>query len=149
ETIRIIRHVGSVYGDRYPEPLIQSMRRLIASGRLNPSSVRLDLVGPLSVPGVNLPAEPWFQCTPRQVSKNEANRLIQQADYLLLLDVTTNNIGLQVPAKIFDYIQIGRPIIARTVRESPVDRILGQSGIPHACLYAGDSEDEIDRRLLE
>lgn len=145
---RVLRHVGNIYGDRYPEMLLASLNRLIASGKCDPAAFCLDLVGPLETPGEGASSDPWFRCDPNLVSKSEANRLITEADYLLLLDVTKGNTGLQVPAKTFDYIRIGRPILACTVRGSPVDRILTHSGVPYVGLYAGDSDEEIDRRVL-
>jgi hypothetical protein len=106
------------------------------------------LVGPLEPPKKDAPTESWFQCNAKVVSKDEADRLIEEADYLLLLDVTKGSVGLQVPAKIFEYIRIGRPILACTLRGSPVERILINSGVPFVALYAGDSNEEIDRRVL-
>jgi hypothetical protein len=148
QTRRVLRHVGSIFGDRYPEMLLASLNRLIASGKCDPGALCLDLVGPLDSPERAATSESWFQCNPNAVSKSEANRLIMEADYLLLLDVTKGNVGLQVPAKTFDYIRIGRPILACTLRSSPVDRILTRSGVPYMGLYAGDSDEEIDRRIL-
>jgi len=143
---KILRHVGSIYGDRYPEMLLKSVERLIAAGRSNPDTFRIDLIGPGQFPE-GMRSVPWLHCLPKQVPKSEANRLLMEADSLLLLDVTTSGTGLQVPAKIFDYIRIGRPVLACTLRGSPVDRILTQSGIPYVGLYAGDPPDEIDCRV--
>ena len=144
---KVLRHVGSIYGDRYPEMLLSSVERLIAAGRCNPDTFCIDLVGPVGQPPETMPAAPWFHCVPGLVPKDEATRLIAETDYLLLLDVTRSNTGLQVPAKIFDYIRMGRPILACTVRDSPVDRILAQAGTPYVALYAGDPAHEIDRRV--
>lgn len=145
---KFLRHVGVIYGDRFPTMLLESMERLVAAGQVDPASLCVDLVGPIGEPIPALPTAPWFQCNPQRVPRAEANRLICETDYLLLLDVTQSNTGLQVPAKIFDYIRIGRPVLACTLRNSPVDNILTQSGIPYVGLYAGDPPGEIDRRLL-
>jgi len=75
-------------------------------------------------------------------------REIATADFLLLIDIVNlSNTGYTVPAKIYDYILVGRPILALTDRDSPVDRILQQAGIHYACLYHTDTEGEIDRKL--
>ena len=74
---------------------------------------------------------------------------MQTADYLLLLDINDRALGLQVPAKLFEYIQIGRPILAFTGRHSPVERILEQSGIPHACIHPDDPTQAVDERVLK
>ena len=140
-SFRTLRHAGTVYGDRYPTQLFESL------ARLSPSALSVELIGLLSVPpGTVLFSAPWLH-TRSKVPKVEADRLISESDYLLLLDVTTSNIGLQVPAKMFDYIRIGRPILARTVPGSPVDRILAQSGVPNASLYADEPEAETDAKV--
>ena len=72
------------------------------------------------------------------------------ADYLLILDIANlSDIGYTVPAKLYDNIRIGRPILAFTpTPKSPSARILQQSGFGHALIHAGDPEEEIDRKLL-
>jgi hypothetical protein len=87
--------------------------------------------------------------TPTRVPVEEASRIRATADYLLLLDYITGTTGLQVPSKVFDYIRIGRPILASTTMDSPVDRILKNSGVPHVCLYPNLGDVELDRRVLE
>ena len=75
-------------------------------------------------------------------------REVATADFLLLIDIVNlSNIGYTVPAKIYDYTLTGRPILAITDRNSPVDRILQRAGIHYACLYHNDTEAEIDRKL--
>ena len=70
-----------------------------------------------------------------------------EADYLLLLDLNELGTGSQVPGKLFEYIRIGRPILAFTVRDSSTSRLLAQSGIPYQCVYQSDSSDEVDRKV--
>ena len=72
------------------------------------------------------------------------------ADFLLLVDIVNlSNSGYTVPAKLYDYILAGRPVLAITDKESPVDRILGRAGPRYTCLYHGDSEEEMDRKVIE
>src|SRR5207244_4364454 len=70
-----------------------------------------------------------------------------ESDYLLLLDGNQQNVGYTVPAKIFEYIRVGRPILAVTSPESPVDRILDRSGVPFVCIYPHDSTSDVDLKL--
>jgi hypothetical protein len=58
------------------------------------------------------------------------------------------NVGYTVPAKIFEYILIGRPILAITDRESPVERILQNSGVPAVFIYHDDTPERIDEKLI-
>jgi hypothetical protein len=72
-----------------------------------------------------------------------------RADYLLLIDVNQSGTSLQVPGKLFEYIRVGRPILALTPEGSPVERILANSGVLHVCLHPGEPADETDRKLLQ
>jgi hypothetical protein len=62
--------------------------------------------------------------------------------------VNLSNSGYTVPAKLYDYLLAGRPILAVTDVNSPVERILAQSGVPYTCVYHRDSPEEIDRKLI-
>jgi hypothetical protein len=74
---------------------------------------------------------------------------IATSDFLLLLDINNlDNAGYAVPAKLFDYTRMGRPILATASRNSPVERILMRSGLHYGCLYPEDSEPEIARKLI-
>lgn len=54
----------------------------------------------------------------------------------------------QVPAKLFEYLRIGRPILTFTCRDSPSERILAESGVQYTCIYRDTPPDEIDRKVL-
>ncbi len=154
---RMLAHFGSIYGPRQPGMLVGAMARLMATGKLAPEALRLRLVGTVDH------AAPWLKApelatlrdrglidlqeTP--VPRAEAQREMAESDYLLLIDLTGDSAGVQVPAKLFEYVRIGRPILALTTRNSPVERILARSGIPHVCMYVGDDAATLDTRLLE
>jgi hypothetical protein len=71
------------------------------------------------------------------------------SDYLLLLDwLAGDSAGLQVPAKLYEYVRIGRPILACTTRNSAASRVLGLSGIPHEVLTPEDSQEQLEQKLL-
>lgn len=71
-----------------------------------------------------------------------------QADYLLLLDLTNeSNAGYAVPAKLYEYILVGRPILAITAPQSPVQRILEKSGVAYTCLHPADSAEQADEKI--
>jgi hypothetical protein len=73
-------------------------------------------------------------------------RILAQADGLLLLQLQTDT---QVPSKLFEYICIGRPILALLHRSSPVTQILRNSGVPHVCIHADDEPELIDHKLID
>ena len=70
--------------------------------------------------------------------------MAQTADALLLIQPQSR---VQVPGKLFEYIQIGRPILAYVLPQSPIERILEKSGIPYCCLHVGDSPGRMDDKV--
>jgi len=150
---KVLVHVGEIYGSRDPGLLLESARRLRARAEPEVQSLRIRLVGPLARESPllsgwqDLVAEGCLELV-APLPRREAQRIMAESDYLLLLDVTTGATGLQVPAKLFEYVRTGRPVVACTTRGSPVDRILAQSGVHYTSLYPDLPAEETDRRLL-
>lgn len=154
-TQKVLIHAGSLYGGRHPGELVSSVARLIEQGKIKPDAVDIHLIGYIDL------NEPWvarydfrrhletswvksFEQVPRTV----AQKAMAEADCLLLLDLNERGLGIQLPAKLFEYIRIGRPILAFTTPGSPSEVILRRSGIPHVCIYQGASTQEVDQKLL-
>jgi hypothetical protein len=74
---------------------------------------------------------------------------MMEADQLMLADNNDSNVGHTVPAKLFEYIRVGRPILALTAFGSPVERILALSGVPFVTLSPELDEDMIDGRVVD
>ncbi len=156
-SFRKIAHFGSIYGGRHPGLLLENVERMLATGALQATDFRIELVGSFDRDA------PWLrsrQCAAlvargclefhnEVLPQAVAHEQMATADYLLLLDLNERGTGLQVPGKLFEYIRIGRPILALTTHASPVERILKRSGVPHACLYRDDGPDETCRKLAE
>jgi glycosyltransferase involved in cell wall biosynthesis len=149
---RVLAHVGSIYGSRHPSRLFASLVRLIQAGKLVADRIGVRLVGPIDEDclRVNRKAvdalRSWncLEYDGKQVPQAEARQAVARADYLLLLDLNEQDADLQVPAKVFEYVQIGRPILAFTRRDSPTDRILRGSGVPYRAVYHDSSDAEAD-----
>ena len=80
----------------------------------------------------------------KAIPRPEAIKELATSDYLLLLDLNEKNTDLQVPAKLFDYVRIGRPILAFTAEGSPVARILARCGVRQICVAPGWAEERVD-----
>ena len=152
-----LAHVGVLYSQRHPYRLVAGLDRLIQRGRLDPKSIRLRFIGPIqerqrfesNAACATLLRQGCMEIQGELIPRAEANRVIATADSLLLIDIVNlSRAGYTVPAKLYDYILIGRPILALTDPHSPVERILVQSGVPQVCLYHDDSEAEFDHKLL-
>jgi glycosyltransferase involved in cell wall biosynthesis len=154
---RVLAHIGSLGGGRHPGLLLDSIGRLSGRGLLDLRTIRLRLIGSMD------PNEPWFnrpscqgliergclEYTGKTIPEPEARRQMSEADFLLLLDLNNSNASLQLPAKLFEYLRIGRPILAFTCPGSPTEQILANSGVPHRCLHPADPPERIDGALGE
>jgi glycosyltransferase involved in cell wall biosynthesis len=153
---RLMAHFGSIYGGRHPGILLNSLDRLMRRGQVDPEKIRVSLVGSIdhdtpwasASAFMDLANRGCLEYTNRVLPRDEARRLMGEADYLLLLDLNEHGTGLQVPAKIFEYVRVGRPILTFTTVNSPAERLLRQSGVPHVCVYPEDANDEVDRKVL-
>jgi len=153
--LRLLAHVGSLYGDRTPSRLLHSIRRLLASGRLEADRFRLRLVGSMEEQILErnrtvidaLSAAGVLICQNQLVSREESLHIMAGSNGLLLLDINSHNAALQVPAKLYDYIRLGLPILAFTVKNSPTERILGASGLRCLCIYPEDTDEQTDAKV--
>lgn len=157
---RVLAHIGSFYGGRTPEPLVASVLRLIEAGQLDPARIRVVFVGEFVIGSYpadtralidRLSGMGCLQYEDRIVPREEALNVMATSDYLLLADNNRFQEGhtFTIPAKLFEYIQVGRPILALTERDSEVDRVLGKSGVPVTVIEASLPDAEVDQRLFE
>jgi glycosyltransferase involved in cell wall biosynthesis len=154
---RILAHIGVLYSQRHPYTLVTALDRLIENGRLDPGTFHLRFLGPFQERErfeshqavASLVRHGCMEVHNEQVPRVEANRIMATSDSLLLIDIVNlSHAAYTVPAKIYDYILMGRPILALTGRRSPVDRILEGSGVPHVCLYHTDCGPDLEAKLL-
>ena len=148
-----VTHVGELYGGGHPGPILDSIQRLCNRNELKTSNFRLSLIGLSSddvFPDIrvlhDLVNSGIVEYVPKHIPSDEARSIASRANGLLLLQPQSD---VQVPAKLFEYIRIGRPILAYIKRNSPSDRILLNSGIPYRTIYPDDTPDAIDAKLLE
>jgi glycosyltransferase involved in cell wall biosynthesis len=149
---KILAHIGALYGGRTVVPILKALRRLIRDGKLNKDTIQLLLVGftnPSCLPDADFvkeaSAEGWLRIV-ENLPKVTAAQIMRSVDALLIVQPQTT---LQVPGKLFEYIQLGRPLLAFVPRESPIERILRRSGVPYQCLYNDNTEDQTDSAILE
>ena len=150
---RIYSHIGELYEGRVITPLLLAMDRLVSSGKVSPDRIQFHLVGSIrstSIPGPEFMTaaqnKGWLKVTAKQLPQAEAQRLMQESDGLLLVQPHSR---LQVPGKLFEYVQVGRPVFAYILPDTPIERILRQSNTPHVCGYASNPEESLDAALDE
>ena len=144
-------HAGSLYGGRNANLIVESLARLRAQGRA--LDHRLLLVGGIgALAGIDEASheraiqEGWLTMIRSHVAKAEVTRMQSEARGLLLLQPQSH---LQVPGKLFEYVWMGKPILAVIPRGSAMEWILNRSGIPHVCIYPDDKPARRDEKMLE
>ncbi len=150
---KLMSHVGALYEGRDATPLLESIARLVDQGRLAPEAFCLQLVGSVRAGSVpppefmqNAVRSGWLELIPEQVPQSQAQAIAASSGATLLIQPRST---VQVPGKLFEYVQIGRPILAYVPPHSPSERILEHSGIPYRCVYAGSESALLDQQIAE
>jgi hypothetical protein len=153
----LLSHTGAVYQLRVPNALFDSLHRLLQQGRLQPSRLLVEFIGEHQFQFFQSPekverlqAEGILRFRNGYIPRAEALQAAEESNYLLLLDITGHhNTKFQVPSKLFDYVRIGRPILAFTPGGSPSEYILSRSGVPHTVIHTEASPQEVDEGILQ
>ena len=135
---RVLAHVGGLYGQRHPGLVLSTLERLGISSL----DLRVKLVGPIELTILDrqqglfdrMRQSGVLEFENRLVPREEAKRETAEADCLLLLDLNDSNASFQVPSKLLEYVRFGKPILAYTPTDSPVERILERSGIAYVAV---------------
>ncbi len=150
---RVVTHTGELYVGRTAAPMLESIQRLIDAGRLRADRLTLRLIGPAApycLPGEQFleraRAQGWLDLVNDSVPRDEALTVMRGSDALLLLQPQST---VQVPGKLFEYLPTGHPILAYVPKDSPVERILAQSGILYRCVHPEDSRAEFDNAIAD
>jgi len=111
----VLLHAGSLYGGRDPRPLLRAIAAAIRSGSVDPRTFRLRLLGTMALDGVNLSAtcaelglRDVVQMVPR-IPRRDSLVEMMAASALLLVQPGH---PLSIPAKAYEYLATGRPILA-------------------------------------
>jgi glycosyltransferase involved in cell wall biosynthesis len=111
----VIAYVGSVYHGRTPFPVLRALRTLADAGAVDPARVRMDLIGWCDVAEGRHVADVVRELRLQEVvdlvgpvPRRYALARMSAADLLLLIEDTP----YQIPAKTYEYLRAGRPILA-------------------------------------
>jgi glycosyltransferase involved in cell wall biosynthesis len=124
----VLTHAGVFYGPRRPHNVFEALRLL---GEDDPEcNVHLQLVGSPTYEGEQLNAiAQRYGVADRvhvrgEVSHREALELLRGSDVQVLVGCSGNGSDLQVPGKLFEYLGIGRKILALAPQGSAIAQIM-------------------------
>jgi len=133
-------HAGEIYAGRDPEPLFDAMMHL--NRRADARPFHLDILGRCD--GINGKNE--LMSFHGQQRYEQSLDAMAHADILVLFDSPGRTIG--VPAKLYEYLGAGRPILALAEPDGDVAAILRSSGVVHRLARPKDAT-AIRQALLE
>jgi glycosyltransferase involved in cell wall biosynthesis len=142
----IVRHVGTLFGRRSPEPLFQAIGDLLIRRPELADRLSVDLVGKIetgmlsSAAAKRLPTN--LVQVVREVGFLDSLRLMKSADLLVLIEADVKH-NLFVPSKLFDYAGSGTPIFGIVPSGASCD-LLNSLGGWHA---APDDVEGLSRAL--
>jgi glycosyltransferase involved in cell wall biosynthesis len=109
-----LTHAGNLYGARNPLPLLEALGKCLREGSVPSNGIRLNLVGKIASVFevdqaiVRLGLSGTVTRTP-PVPHDESLRILAASQVLLVIQPDT---ALQVPAKLYEYVGLRRPILA-------------------------------------
>lgn len=126
-----ILHAGELYSGRDPRPLLDALEQL----PVERGALQVEFLGRKTEQLVDMPAEVQrrglTQCVslPDQVAYAEAITRMMRADILLLIHTPGSHVG--VPAKLYEYLGAGRPILALAEPQGDIAWVLRESHVLH------------------
>jgi len=141
--IRVV-HVGSIYGLRDASFLLEAISRLKTLDPKVANLFHFDFTGPgannyvSSVSEKNLDTIVSLNAP---VPYGEALKKDMEATVCLCLGLRGTEIQSQVPAKLYNYIGMGKPVLALTPHNSAIALVLRESGIDYFIANPNDSNE--------
>jgi glycosyltransferase involved in cell wall biosynthesis len=127
----VLLHAGSLYGGRDPRPLMRAIAKAVADGSIDRRQFQLKLIGMVALDGIDLPRtrdelglHDVVEIVPR-VSRAESLTEMMAASALLLMQPGH---PLSVPAKAYEYLATGRPVLAIADEGETADLIRRSNG---------------------
>ena len=143
-----LAHVGTVYSHRSPGFLLNAILRLKKAGKISKDNFQLLFVGQVNRKEThqkeisNLGLSDMVRFIP-PVPHEKALNYIVQSDVLLILQQGTE---LQIPGKLFEYIAVGKPVLAIADKGATRDIILEEN---LGLVANSDSLDSIEATLFK
>ena len=126
-----VTHTGFLYGKRDPKCFLEAVKALMRRQAVDPKTIRVRLVGTVELP-YDLQGYLRQSNLDRivtlhgQVPYQQSLSYLRSTDLLLLLQPGTKT---QVPSKLFDYIGMGKPILAISPKDGATSLLVAREGL--------------------
>ena len=147
----VIRYLGWITPSRVPLDLLRAVQNLSHSGVLDLSRLRFEVFGTGALLKTVLESDfpsllPCFRFE-QAVAYGKSLRLMATADHLLFAETsslgTTSAQGI-LTTKLFEYLAIGRPILADISRETVIGGMIAKAGAVH---FVSNVQSEFEHYL--
>jgi glycosyltransferase involved in cell wall biosynthesis len=145
----VLLHAGSLYGARNPAPLFRALASAIARGRIDAASFRLRFIGRVGAIGVDLPAlarslglEGVVEFSSHMPRRDSLQEMLDASALLIVQPITT----VSIPAKLYEYMAAGRPILALAEPGGETADLVSRSGA--GVVAAADDDTAIEEALV-
>jgi glycosyltransferase involved in cell wall biosynthesis len=143
----VLLHAGSLYGARNPAPLLRALRTAISSEAIHRDQICLRFIGRVGITGLQSTVhELGLDQVVEFVSHMPRRAVLQQmldASALLVVQPITK---VSVPAKLYEYMAAGRPVLALAEPGGETAEIITRNGAGIA--VHADDEEAIERALV-
>lgn len=146
-----ISHLGSLYGQRDITPLLKGLSLIKKDHPAVFQNIYFEFIGPGTAKFADLVKEYELEnhvFLGSSVSYEEAVQKDRAASVLLCLPLTPEDMYSQVPAKLYQFIALGKPVLAFAAPDGAMAMVLQEAGIDHVMADPRDPVD-IARSLLE
>lgn len=140
----VITHLGSFYGHRDIRPLLTALKTIKLSHPQAAADFYFEFIGPGTAKFSCLVAEYGLEEQVQlgaPVSYEVAVQKDRAASVLLCLPLTPEDMYSQVPAKIYQFIALGKPVLALGARDGAMAMVLEEAGVDHFLADPRDSQD--------
>lgn len=145
-----ITYTGSLYGHRTPRALLQALEHLCTQQLITVDEIKLVFVGRFSTEVNEMLSttilQPSVECVD-YVPHEESMGYLQRSEMSLLIVDETKESAEIVPGKVYEYLGIGRPIIAIAPKGSAIENLMQETN-GGFCVEPTDS-NELARHLLQ
>ena len=145
----VLLHAGSLYGARNPASLLRAVASASAKGSIDGSRFTLRFIGRLGLQGVDLPGvarslglEPIVEFASHLPRRDCLQEMLDASALLIVQPVTT----VSIPAKLYEYMAAGRPILALAEPGGETSELINRSRAGVAVL--ADDEAAIEEALV-